>query len=102
MQQMKSHALERVTAQRLLVAHNSPNVEHVSASDLEGSGRSDTIGQFHSASRWSAQAQSVWERQYDILEGSERPTMSRTKVSPRRGLHIWVDVNNDGIDASIG
>jgi hypothetical protein len=38
---MKSHALERIIAQCLLATHNSPNIEHVSASDLEGSGRSD-------------------------------------------------------------
>ena len=39
---MKSHVLERITAQCLLATHNSPNIEDVSASDLEGGRRSNT------------------------------------------------------------
>lgn len=38
---MKSHVLERITPQRLLATHNSPNIEDMSTSDLERSGRSD-------------------------------------------------------------
>ncbi|KAG6369372.1 hypothetical protein JVT61DRAFT_14979 [Boletus reticuloceps] len=39
---MESHALKRITTQRLLTTHNSPDIDDMSASDLESGRRSDT------------------------------------------------------------